>query len=619
VSTLGTPRGPAEGHLERRLAAALLVIAAVWIVLLARLFYLQVVRGDEFRLSVERQSVRTHRVESTRGIVFDRHRAIVADSRPAFDVLVVPYQVQDLEKTLGRVAALAGLDGGQLLERFGRPRGSRRYHAMPVALDLGRDEIARVEARLWALSGVSTRVAPVRYYPFGDSMAHVLGKLGEITAAQLEQRDYLGYRQGDVIGQAGIEALYDRELRGRPGGRNVLVDAHGRDLEELGSVEPHPGHNLVLHLDQRMQAAAEAALDATPAGGALVAMDPRNGEVLALVSRPSFDANRFAAGIDRRAWEELRNDPRKPLQDRALSGQYPPGSTYKVVTAIAGLELGSIRPETEVHCGGSFGLGRRRYRCWKKEGHGAMNVHRALVQSCDVFFYQTALRVGVDRLAYYARMLGFAQPTGIELRPEAGGLIPTRAWKQQRFGEPWMEGETLSIGIGQGFNLVTPIQLAVAYAAIGNGGRVWRPQVLRGIEDVFGQPLEQRSPELVSELAVSPRTLEIVRAGLRGVVQEERGTGGAMRKLPGGIEAAGKTGTAQVVALAEDPPENDEDIAIEHRDHAWFVTYLPAESPELVVSVIVVHGGHGGSAAAPVARRVAETWLERKGQLHAGN
>jgi penicillin-binding protein 2 len=450
-------------------------------------------------------------------------------------------------------------------------------------------------------------------------MAHVLGKLGEITAAQLEQRDYLGYRQGDVIGQAGIEALYDRELRGRPGGRNVLVDAHGRDLEELGSVEPHPGHNLVLHLDQRMQAAAEAALDATPAGGALVAMDPRNGEVLALVSRPSFDANRFAAGIDRRAWEELRNDPRKPLQDRALSGQYPPGSTYKVVTAIAGLELGSIRPETEVHCGGSFGLGRRRYRCWKKEGHGAMNVHRALVQSCDVFFYQTALRVGVDRLAYYARMLGFAQPTGIELRPEAGGLIPTRAWKQQRFGEPWMEGETLSIGIGQGFNLVTPIQLAVAYAAIGNGGRVWRPQVLRSIEDVFGQPLEQRSPELVSELAVSPRTLEIVRAGLRGVVQEERGTGGAMRKLPGGIEAAGKTGTAQVVALAEDPPENDEDIAIEHRDHAWFVTYLPAESPELVVSVIVVHGGHGGSAAAPVARRVAETWLERKGQLHAGN
>jgi penicillin-binding protein 2 len=284
------------------------------------------------------------------------------------------------------------------------------------------------------------------------SAAHVLGTLGEINKRQLASRRYAGYRLGDVVGQSGVESLLERELRGRPGGRSVLVDVQGRELEVLREVAPQAGNNVVLTLDHRLQRVAEEALEATGRAGAIVALDPRTGEVLALVSRPAFDPNRFAAGIDPESWQEMVTDPRRALPNRALQGQYPPGSTYKVVTAIAGLEEKVIRRDTTVYCGGSFRLGRRRYRCWKQGGHGEVQLHRAIVESCDVFFYRVGLELGVDRLAYYARALGLGQPTGLELGPEEAGLVPTAAWKERRFQEPWIQGETLSAAIGQGFN-----------------------------------------------------------------------------------------------------------------------------------------------------------------------
>ncbi len=610
MSQLSGSGAPVDRFVESRLTAAALLIAAVWLVLVARLFYLQVLEGDRYRVSAERNSVRTHRVMAPRGMILDRNGRILVDSRPSFDVLLVPHETADLPLTLRRVAGLIEAEPEALQAALGRPRGRERFVAQPIAHDLSWPHLARVESRLWALDGVLTQATPVRFYPNGSSLAHVLGWLGEIDREQLGRREFQGYRQGDVIGREGVERLLDRELRGRAGGRNVLVDAHGRELERLDSLEAQPGLNVVLTIDQRLQQTAEAALSATGQPGAVVALDPRNGEVLVLASLPAIDPNEFAVGIDRASWQALTDNPATPLHNRALQGQYPPGSTYKVVGALAGLEAGVIAADETVTCTGSFRLGRGRYRCWRREGHGVVDLHRAIVESCDVYFYKLSLRVGADRLAYYARALGLGAPTGIELRGESSGLVPTMAWKERRFGEPWVEGETVSLGIGQGFNLWTPIQLANVYAAIASGGIRYRPFVVKRVEDSQGNLIEKRESVSLGEIAISNESLELVRAALRDVVQAPHGTGYVMRNLPAGVVAAGKTGTAQVVALAEDPPADDEDIPEAHRDHAWFVTYAPVEDPRIVVAVMVEHGGHGGSVAAPIARDVVVEFLK---------
>jgi penicillin-binding protein 2 len=370
-----------EPYLERRIILALLVVFAIWSLLIARLFYLQVVEGDRYRVSSERNSVRTHRVIASRGIILDRTGTILTDSRPSFEVLLVPSDSGDLDRTIERVAALAELDPEQVRERVGVPSGRARFQPLRLAGDLDRRQLARVETRLWALPGVLTQASPVREYPFGEAAAHALGWLGEISARELGSGEYPGYRRGDSIGKGGVERLLDRDLRGRDGGKNVLVDAHGRELERLDALESQPGKNVVLTLDHRLQAVALEGFAEAGRNGALVALDPRNGEVLALLSQPSFDPNRFASGLDQKAWASLLADPDKPLHDRALQGQYPPGSTYKVVTALAGLEKQVIRPGFEVDCGGSYRLGRRRYRCWKRHGHGRVDLQRALVES----------------------------------------------------------------------------------------------------------------------------------------------------------------------------------------------------------------------------------------------
>jgi len=625
---LGT--SPSEGFIERRVTGAALVVLAVWILLLARLFYLQVVQAERYERFAERNSVRTHRLQAPRGMILDRNGEILVDARPALGITVVATETEDLSLTLRRVAGLANVEETSLLERVGRPSGAARFKPQRVLDDLDRAAFARIDERLWALPGVHSEYRTLRDYRFGELASHLLGRLGEITAEQLGERDYQGYRSGDVIGRDGIEKLLERELRGRPGGENWLVDAHGRELELLSAVEPQPGLNVTLTIDRRLQQVAEEALDEIDKAGSIVALDPRNGEVLALASRPGFDPNHFAAGIAASEWRALREDERAPLHFRPLQGQFPPGSTYKVVPAIAGLEEGVIRPGFRVHCSGSFRHGRRTYRCWRRGGHGVVDVHKALVQSCDVFFYKVGLEIGVDRLAYYARELGFGAPTGIDLTDEKGGLVPTRAWKERRFGEPWMEGETVSVSIGQGFNLWTPLQLANAYAAIGGGGVRWKPFVVKRVARPDGAIVREVSPRMAEVLPFKDETLRIVRAALRGVVHEPHGTGSAMRRLPGDIESAGKTGTAQVVGLKGDQPADESLIPEKYRDHAWFVSYLPAENPRLAIAVLVEHGGHGGSAAAPVAAKLARAFLEnengagdppveRKEQLVAGN
>jgi penicillin-binding protein 2 len=619
VNRLTSTGSPADATVERRLTAVAVLVVAVWMLLLTRLFYLQVVRGDVYRVSAERNSVRTQRVDAPRGVITDRNGEVLVGSRPSFDVLVVPHETEDVPTTLSRIAGLTGRDLEAVRASYGEPRGRNRFQPQRVAHDLDRDALARVEARLWALGGVLTQVTPVRGYRYADSAAHVLGWLGEVSADQLAKKEFQSYRRGDIIGVGGIEKLLDTDLRGRPGGRNLLVDAHGRELQLLSSVDPEPGRNVVLTIDHRLQEAAEAGLTRDHKSGAVVALDPRTGEILALVSHPAFDPNEFAIGVDPERWRSLTSDPFRPLMDRALQGQYPPGSTYKVVTAIGGLEEKLIGQHSEVTCGGWFKLGRRTYRCWKPGGHGLVDLHIAIVQSCDVFFYKLGLDLGVNRLAYYARALGLGARTGIDLSGEMAGLVPTKEWKERRDGTPWVDGDTVSLSIGQGMNLWTPLQLANAYAAIVNGGTRYRPHVLKRIEEPDGRIVRQVDPEILGELPFSPQTLAAVRSGLVGVVNEPHGTGAVMKNLPFGVVAGGKTGTAQVVALPQGARADEEDVEHQERDHAWFVTFAPADDPRIVVSVLVEHGGHGGSAAAPIARDVVTRFLEDEADLYAGN
>ncbi|HXK25775.1 MAG TPA: penicillin-binding protein 2, partial [Myxococcota bacterium] len=380
----------------------------------------------------------------------------------------------------------------------------------------------------------------------------------------------------------------------------------------LDEIEPVSGGSVVLTLDLDMQRAAEQAFSPDVAGGtarmgAVVALDVRTGDVLALASKPSFDPNVFAGGIPAETWRSLVEDEWRPLQNRVISGNYPPGSTYKPLLAAAALEEGLVDPSRKVFCPGTFRLGRRTYKCWKEGGHGAVDLHRAIVESCDVYFYHLGLEVGIDRMAYFAKGFGLGRLTGIPLANEQAGLVPTTAWKERRFAEPWMLGETVSASIGQGFNLLTPLQLAVAYGAIANGGQVVKPRLVLRVIDPEGNVTEAPAPEVQGTAPVSPERLALVRSALEGVVNEPGGTGGRAR-LPG-IRVAGKTGTAQVVGLEHTEHLADKDVDMRHRDHAWFVGYAPAEAPEVVVAALVEHGGHGGSAAAPVVQRVLAAYF----------
>jgi penicillin-binding protein 2 len=534
-------------------------------------------------------------------------------------VEVIPSELQRPETVFAALGQLVDEDPRALRERVGAPRGRARFQPVTLVDDLSFEELARLETHRFALPGVVTDVRPRRHYVQGPLAAHLLGSIGEISAAQLGAQRFAGYRSGDIVGQNGLEAVLERHLRGRPGGRNVVVDVAGREIEVLDEVRPLPGGTVVLALDLDLQRVAEAAFDEAafaeaPADsplriGGVVALDPRNGDVLALVSRPAYDPNAFAGGIDAESWRRLTTDPWQPLHARVLQAHYPPGSTYKPMVAAAALEAGLITPQTRIFCPGHFVLGRRTFRCWKRGGHGSMDLHDAMVQSCDVFFYQTGLQLGIDRLAHFSRAFGLGRPTGIALGNEVAGLVPTSEWKERRFHERWVRGETVVSAIGQGFNLVTPVQLAVAYAALANGGRVLRPRLMLRLESRDGKVLETIEPRQEGELLIQEQHQALLRRALTDAVEHKKGTGTRAR-VPG-VHVAGKTGTAQVVRLEHTEGLDEEEIPIRQRDHAWFAAFAPAEDPKIVVSVLVEHGGHGGSAAAPIAQRIMASYLEK--------
>ncbi len=598
-----------EGEIAERLPIIAVVIALVFGIFFVRLFQLQLILSDDLLLRSQRNYVRSVRLEAPRGDILDREGRVLVTTRPAFGVGVIPNELRDRSSTFEVLAALIDADAGELSAKVGRPRGRKRFQQVRVAGDLGYDQRVRVESHLFGLPGVVTDVQPRRHYVAGQLAAHVLGYLGEVQGHQLTAEDFAGYRSGEFVGQAGVEALRQKQLRGRAGGRNLVVDVAGRVVgPPLDEIEPAPGGSVRLSIDLDLQRAAEKAFLPEVLGGrtntgALVALDIRTGEVLAMVSKPAFDPNDFAGGIEVEIWNALLADEWRPIQNRVISGQYPPGSTYKAVVAAAAMEDGLAAPARKLFCPGSFRYGTRTYRCWKPAGHGWVNLERALVESCDVFFYRLGTELGIDRMAFFAEGMGLGRATGLSLPSEQAGLVPSRAWKERRFGEAWLPGETVSAAIGQGFNLVTPLQIAVAYAAIANGGFLLRPRLLL-------ETGEAPEPELLGRVPVSDQNLLRLREALEEAVEGDAGTG-ARARVPG-VRVAGKTGTAQVVALRHTADLADEAIKLRHRDHAWFVGFAPAQAPEIVVAAILEHSGHGGSAAAPLVQRVLAAYFAKR-------
>lgn len=599
-----------SGWYRQRLTGVALCVVAVFIVLVARLFYLQIIEGKEFRRLSENNCIRLQSIEPPRGLIYDRNGILIVDNRPFFDLTVVLKDARPIEHTIEKLFQYINIPASDLMRKIKHGKGISFYTPVVLKQDIGRDALAVIEAHKFDLSGVGVKVRPRRYYINRRSAAHLIGYLGEINSNELKSGKYSGCRAGDFIGKFGVERAYEDFLRGKHGGRQVEVNATGQVVRILETVEAQAGHNIFLTIDQPLQQKAEELLEGV--AGAVAAMDPATGDILAMASSPSFDQNAFVKGMSHEEWNSLISNPFRPMENKAVQGEYPPASTYKIITAIAGIEEGVIDENTTFYCPGYYKYGDREFRCWKKTGHGSVNVIKALAESCDVFFYQVGQKLGVDRLAWYAKACGLGSPTGINLDNEASGLIPTAAWKNRYTGIAWQKGETLSIAIGQGYNLVTPIQMLVLISAVANNGEIYTPSIIKKIETAEGKLVYDvndfhQNGKLAGRLPVSRQTLELVKKGLWEVVNKRHGTANIAHV--NGIDISGKTGTVQLVSRKTGDNTYEEDRASHLKPHAWFVAYAPSDEPKIAVVVIVEHGEHGSSAAAPVARELIKTYL----------
>jgi penicillin-binding protein 2 len=583
---------------KQRLFYLMICALAVFVILFVRLIYLQVITGEELRRLSLNNSIRLQSIDPPRGVVYDRNGKVLVDNRPSFDVSIILKDAQPLEQTLEKLSSYIQISASDLMSTITHTKGRSSYKPIVLKQDIGRNALAALEVHKYDLPGVAVKVNLRRNYINKRYAAHLIGYLSEINPQELKSGSYPDCRSGDLIGKFGAEKTYENYLRGQRGGRQVEVNANGQVVRVLKTVLATPGNSVYLTVDQHVQRKAEELLEGVT--GAVVAMEVNSGGILALASSPTFDQSAFVGGISRENWTSLISNPFRPMSNRAIQGEYPPGSTYKIITALAGLQENVIDTETILHCPGFYKFGNRVYRCWKKPGHGKVDILKAVAESCDVFFYQVGEQLGVDRLAWYAKASGLGSPTGIQLDHESSGLIPTAAWKQQRTGIPWQRGETLSLAIGQGFNLTTPLQMAALIAAVANDGKLYKPVILDAIKSLDGSIVYQEIPRVVGKLPVSADTLNIVKEGLWLAVNGEKGT--ARRIQLKHIQISGKTGTSQVVSRRDDEREEE---------HAWFVAFAPSDDPRIAVSVIVEHGEHGSGAAAPIAREIVKTYLNQ--------
>lgn len=584
----------------------MVIILSVFALLAGRLFYLQVIRGNDYRELSANNCLRKQRIEPLRGLIYDRHGRLLVDNRPAFDLRVIPNDVNPVAETAVRLAGFIDMTAAEIETIIRRHRGPYGYAAVTLERDISRSLVSALLSRSYELPGIMIATSARRNYIYDSTAAHLIGYLGEINADELRGGKYPNKTGGDMVGRAGVEKTFEAQLSGIPGEKIVRVNATGQVVNVLGRKPAKPGHNLYLTIDLALQQKAESLLEGKT--GAIVAVDPQNGDVLAMASSPSFSQNAFIEGLSSRQWHALITDPERPLRNKAIQGEYPPASTYKIVTALAALEEGLMDGRTRVYCPGYFKFGNRVYRCWKRQGHGTMDIVEGLAQSCDVFFYQAGKQLGVDRMARYAKGCGLGAPTGIALSHEAAGLIPTAEWKLRNIGIPWQAGENLSIAIGQGFNLVTPLQMAVLIAAVANNGTLYRPAVMKSIESVQGRIVEASRPRVSGSLPASQESLEIIKKGLYDAVNRRRGTGYWYARSDE-IDISGKTGTVQIIGSksGEEETGNDE----KYLPHAWFVGYAPAGRPEVAVSVLIEHGEHGSSGAGPIAKQIMLSYVTR--------
>lgn len=596
--------------LKRRLALAGVLILCFVLLIFARLWFLQIQKGEEYKNRADNNRVRMSDIVAPRGSILDRAGRELVTNRPSFNVVLVREDSNDVDNLLKKLSVVLDVDISLLWEKI-REAGNRPRH-IPIRLleDVNWETLAYVENHNQEFPGVRIETIPARVYHYGDLAAHAIGYLGEISRKELESRDASIYQGGDLIGKMGLERLREKDLRGEKGTSYTEVNAMGFEQQLLKDVEPLPGNDIQLTLDAELQKVAEDLMASEEKAGAVVAMEVKSGRMLVLASNPVLPLKHFVGGISHANWNALLENSKHPLINKVVQAMYPPGSTYKMITAMAGLATGAIDRDTVLYCPGHYSFGNRRYHCWKRGGHGAVNLKRALSESCDVYFYQVGLRVGVDKLAEYANKFGLGHKSGIELEHEKKGITPTKEWKMQKKGLKWQEGETLSTAIGQGFNLVTPLQICLMTATVANGGKQYLPQVIEKITDPDGKVLAQFEPVVVDELKGEKKHLAEIREGLVEVVQGKRGTARLVRIE--GLSIGGKTGTAQVVRLAQYKHLKEKDIPYKYRDHAWFTCYAPAEDPEIAVTVLVEHGLHGGSAAGPVARAVLEKYFSER-------
>ncbi|UTA48697.1 penicillin-binding protein 2 [Simiduia sp. 21SJ11W-1] len=616
-----------DHHREARIFARRVGVAAVLVlglltVVFLRYYRLQIIEHDDYVTRSDRNRVQVQAIPPTRGLIYDRHGRLLADNRPSYTLSVVREQTDDLEQTLARIQQMVAIDDEDLATFRERVKQRRRpYEAIPLRYRLTEDEIARLAVNEYQLDGVEVSAELVRHYPLGELFAHSIGYVGRINERELagfDEEQYARYSGTHTIGKLGLEKFYESQLLGQVGSQHVEINARGRILRVLDYNPPEAGENLTLHIDADLQLVAHQALG--DMRGSVVAIEVATGGVVAMVSTPAFDPNLFVTGISFADYKALNESRDLPLFNRTLQGQYPPGSTLKPMLALAGLHYKVVDANYSVRDPGFYQLenDERFYRDWKKGGHGArVALHTAIEQSCDVYFYDLSFRMGIDRMHEFGSHYGLGQSSGIDVPHERTGIWPSRAWKRKARGLPWFPGDSLNVGLGQGAVLATPMQLAVMTATLADKGIRRRPQLVQRVGN------EVHEPEVLSHQQVDTKDWLIIDKAMEAVVHGVRGTAQGIRK--GGLDyrIAGKTGTAQVIGIAQDEEYDASKIDERLRDHALFVAFAPAEAPKLAVAVVVENGEHGSSTAAPIARKVFDAYLkgapQASGSVWLGN
>ncbi|HEX7182359.1 MAG TPA: penicillin-binding protein 2 [Thermoanaerobaculia bacterium] len=570
-----------------RLRVLSAIVAGLLVVIAAGFWFTQLVQGDYYRELAENNRLRKLPIQAPRGLIYDRHGRLLVENVPSYNLLIDRSRSANLGRSLAFASGVLGKPVAELREVLKSYAGTPEFRPVLLAENLTLSEVARVGVGSLEYPELEVEVQHLRLYRHGEQTAHMLGYLSEVSEEEIEKSDGL-YRPGDLVGKKGIEQTYDKVLRGEDGERAVVVDSRGELLEEFGRRAAVPGQNLTLTIDLDLQQEAARWLTGPEKVGAVVAMDPRNGEVLAMVSAPSYNPNLFARRLQKDEWKALLEDPYHPLQNRTIQNTYSPGSTFKIVMATAGLTEEVMGPDSHVGCGGAAVFYGRRFRCWRPGGHGSVNGRNALKHSCDVYFYTLGQRLGIERIARYSRLFGIGEKTGIEIEGEKRGLVPDPEWSLKVRKMPWYPGETISVAIGQGPVLMTPLQMATMTGMVANGGYQVTPHLVKGAD----VPPPRHVP-------LDAKAIKVVREGLWAVVNEPGGTAYWSARVPG-AEMAGKTGSVQVIAQATRTDARS--LPFKYRDHGWFTSFAPATNPEIVVAVFAEHGGSGSRAAAPIAQ-----------------